>query len=290
MKLIVPVVLMLLAALAGPARATEPQILYSFQGALGALGATLSQGPDGNFYGTTTTGGPLAEGAFIRVTPDGTLTTLASFPTAPASGLALGPDGAFYGLTGSDGPFGWGTVFRVTTNGVLTVIADFNGLNGGNPQAGLTLASNGVFYGATQEGGELGEGNVFSVTTNGVLTSLAEFNVSNGGFPQAALSVGPDGNLYGTTPQGGPGGGGTIFRLVLQPLFTGITPTSSGNIVLTGTGLPQTPYRLWAASDLSLPFVSWTLLTNGQSATDGSFTFTDNTPAPTARYYRTTTP
>lgn len=41
--------------------------------------AALMQGSDGNFYGTTTYGGPNGGGTVFRVTPAGVLTTLVAF-------------------------------------------------------------------------------------------------------------------------------------------------------------------------------------------------------------------
>ena len=280
--------------------------LASFNGTNGAFPEDgLTPGNDGNFYGTASGGGgPQEAGTVIRVTPGGALTVLAAFNNTngilPLGALALASDGNFYGTTfeaGPNGGFGSGNIFKVTTNGVLTPLHFFDFTDGADPSSKMIEARDGSLYGMTGLGGSAandptleGNGTIYRLTTNGVFTSLVDFQGTNGSKPGGPLVLGNDGNLYGTTSQGGPGGGGTIFRLVLQPLFTGITLTSSGNIVLTGTGLPQTPYRLWAASDLSTPFASWTLLTNGQSATDGSFTFTDNTPAPPTRYYRATTP
>jgi hypothetical protein len=39
-------------------RALEPQTLYNFQVSPGSVTGALVEGPDGNFYGTTTRGGP----------------------------------------------------------------------------------------------------------------------------------------------------------------------------------------------------------------------------------------
>ncbi len=54
--------------------------LVSFNGANGnSPQAPLIQASDGNFYGTTTYGGPDGGGTVFRVTPDGVLTTLVAF-------------------------------------------------------------------------------------------------------------------------------------------------------------------------------------------------------------------
>lgn len=82
----------------------------------------LIQARDGNFYGTTGSGGALGGdllGTVFRLPPAGAITTLYSFgpyssPTNPVGGLIQGADRAFYGLTfyGETGGAS-GTLFRV---------------------------------------------------------------------------------------------------------------------------------------------------------------------------------
>src|SRR5205823_1861995 len=67
--------------------------------------ASLVQGSDGNFYGTTEVGGTnlCGCGTIFRITPSGTYTTLYSFAGGPNdgylpfAGLLQGSDGNFYG-------------------------------------------------------------------------------------------------------------------------------------------------------------------------------------------------
>src|SRR5262245_26186335 len=106
-----------------PARALDAQTLINFELSPGIVTASLVQGPDGNFYGTTAQGGPRGSGTVFRVTPAGVLTTLVSDQANPAAGLVVGNDGLLYGMTGAGGAFGFGTVFRMTTNGALTTFA-----------------------------------------------------------------------------------------------------------------------------------------------------------------------
>ena len=98
--------------------------LYSFQGSPdGSLpSGRLVQASDGNFYGTTYTGGTggncqLNCGTVFKVTPDGVLTILHSFygpdGSNPQSGVVLARDGSFYGTTSRGGTYGYGTVFRM---------------------------------------------------------------------------------------------------------------------------------------------------------------------------------
>ena len=78
----------------------------------------MIQARDGNFYGITGGGGANGYGSAFRITPDGTLTTLASFDLTnayPIAPLVQGSDGSFYGTTsGAGSGGGQGTVFRMT--------------------------------------------------------------------------------------------------------------------------------------------------------------------------------
>ena len=195
--------------------------LYSFTG--GNDGAQplagVVQGSDGNFYGTTETGGTNGNGTVFKISTNGTLTSLYSFignhdGAVPQAGLVQGSDGNFYGTTSSGGTGGAGTVFKISTNGVLTNLHSFiPGTNGSQPLAGLIQGSDGNFYGTTASGGSNGVGTVFKISTNGALTSLYSFTGGNdGGFPQAGLVQGSDGNFYGTTLNGGTNSDGTCSR------------------------------------------------------------------------------
>src|SRR4051812_33372177 len=149
---VLPVVALLLLWASGSACGLEPQTLVNFQVGPGSVTGNLVEGPDGNFYGSTTHGGPLGSGSIFRVTPSGILTTLISDQANPAAGLVVGNDGLLYGMTGAGGPFGWGTFFRMTTAG-LTNFAVLDGTNGGNPQIGLVLGGGGKFFwGPTERG------------------------------------------------------------------------------------------------------------------------------------------
>jgi len=179
--------------------------------------ASLIQGSDGNFYGTTELGGANRfYGTVFKLTPSGTLTTLHSFcsvgnPSAwdctdgadPYSGVIQSPDGNFYGTTDFGGanpkgiPLGPGTVYQLTPSGGLATLYSFcsvhdpgtyNCLDGRCPYAGLIQGSGGNFYGTTNaygpfnEGGATGTsgGTVYQLTPSGRLTTLYSF-CSQGG-------------------------------------------------------------------------------------------------------------
>jgi uncharacterized repeat protein (TIGR03803 family) len=263
----------------------------------------LALGNDGNFYGTTADGGDIGFGTVFRVTPGGAVTVLFSFNSAngsaPQGGLVLATDGNFYGGASFGGVSpGFGNLFRITPGGVLTTLFNFHFTDGDEPATRLIQAADGALYGVTPFGGmtngnpgSTGFGTVFRMTTNGVFTSLVAFQGTNGSNPNGPLLMGNDGNLYGTTAHGGTGGGGTIFRIVLTPRLAGIAKLANGNAVITGSGPSGAPFRLWASTDPSRSVASWTLLTNGVFAGDGTFSFTDAAAAALpAQFYRVSTP
>jgi uncharacterized repeat protein (TIGR03803 family) len=220
--------------------------LYSFCSQVGCVDgydsyATLVQGSDGNFYGTTSAGGGTgAGGTVFKITPSGTLTTLYSFCSQsnctdgdePLAGLVQGSDGDFYGTTYRGGSNAFGTVFKITPSGTLTTLYSFcsqiNCTDGYEPWAGLVQGSDGDFYGTTQHGGANGDyGTVFKITPSGTLTTLYSFcsqsNCRDGENSYAGLVEGSDGNFYGTTAYGGgghPNPGGTVFKITPSGTLT----------------------------------------------------------------------
>jgi uncharacterized repeat protein (TIGR03803 family) len=134
----------------------------------------LTQALDGNFYGTTASGGSGCEesdgcGTLFKMSPAGTFTTLLKFDgaagAAPLANLRQATDGNLYGTTYSGGfacSAGCGTAFIVSSTGRLAGTFFFNGGNGAGPSGGLLQATNGGFYGTTGGGGRYGFGTVFS--------------------------------------------------------------------------------------------------------------------------------
>ena len=93
----------------------------------------LVQGTDGNFYGTSATGGSFRAGTVYRITPAGVETVLVSFPgggaagepASPAGGLLVGADGSLYGTTRAGGVNGTGVVYLITPAGALSTLYSF---------------------------------------------------------------------------------------------------------------------------------------------------------------------
>jgi uncharacterized repeat protein (TIGR03803 family) len=211
--------------------------LHSFISTDGDLPyGVLAQGTNGQFYGTTYSGGAEGDGTVFSVTASGALKTLHNFVgmdgASPYAGLVQGTNGDFYGTALEGGAnsnascadFSCGTVFKITPGGTLTTLYNFctlsNCTDGDNPYAGLVQATNGQFYGTTLGGGAHGDGTVFSITASGTLKTLHNFagGSTDGAYPYAALVQGTNGDLYGTTYLGGANvcgglGCGTVFSI-----------------------------------------------------------------------------
>lgn len=103
--------------------------LYSFTGASDGSncygGLLLAR--DGNFYGTTENGGVYGVGTVFRLSPGGTLTTLAQFDgyqgANPEGTLVQGNDGSLYGTTSGGGSAGLGAIYRLSLDGALQITA-----------------------------------------------------------------------------------------------------------------------------------------------------------------------
>jgi uncharacterized repeat protein (TIGR03803 family) len=217
--------------------------LHAFTG--GSDGATpkagLIQAADGNFYGTTYSGGPNFGGTVFRLIANGTLTTLHAFGAGSdgsspfAAPLIQASEGNFYGTTSTGGNSNSGTVFKMTPNGSLTILHGFDGADGDYPRGALAQGSDGNFYGSTLKGGTNGAGTVFKVTGTGTFISLFQFERSNGisAAPRGGLVQGRDGNFYGAAFLGGEYGRGTVFRITTNGLLTTLhsfTGTNDGQL------------------------------------------------------------
>jgi uncharacterized repeat protein (TIGR03803 family) len=240
--LFVSFLFVLAEAIAAPAQTF--QSLFSFDATDGEYPyASVTQGTDGNIYGTTEGFGINNDyGSVFKIAPDGgPLTTLyrfcsqpnctdGAYPEAP---VLQASDGNFYGTTYMGGTntciYGesCGTIFKITPTGEFTTLYNFCSLSdcadGYFPFAGLIQAADGNLYGTTSDGGVgtvcggLGCGTVFKITLAGQLTTLYSFcsqsGCADGEFPYAAPVQGTDGNFYGTTGDGGSQGYGTVYKM-----------------------------------------------------------------------------
>ncbi len=216
----------------------------------GAIPNGLVLSSDGNFYGTTVSGGAncvsaLGCGTVFKITPDGALTTVYSFcrdfpdctdGSSPSWGLVQSIDGSLYGTTALGGTSractgGCGTVFKITAGGKLTTLHSFDGTDGVDPDGRLFLETDGLFYGTTLNGGTSnsctgGCGTVFKITAEGRFTTLHNFDLTEGANPVGLVRA-ADGTFYGTAESGGSNhscpfqfGCGTVFKIGAKGVFT----------------------------------------------------------------------
>jgi uncharacterized repeat protein (TIGR03803 family) len=228
-------------------------LVYSFGGSGSGtlLYAGLVQGSDGNFYGTTYSGGANNKGTVFQITPAGSLTTIYNFAGTDGAGpyatMVFGSDGNLYGTTSQGGANNLGAVFSVTTAGSELTLYSFSGADGKTPYAGLVQGSDGNFYGTTYQGGTYNNGTIFQITSAGSLTTLHSLcsptDCSDGSLPYASLMQAADGNFYGVGSSGGTYGAGVLFKI-----------TSSGTL---------TPLHSFTGTDGRLPYAALTAAPNG---------------------------
>jgi uncharacterized repeat protein (TIGR03803 family) len=206
--------------------------------------ATLIQGTDGDFYGTTSQGGANNGGTVFKVSSTGALTTIYNFCALPLcadgkmpnAGLVQAANGSFYGTTYAGGA-DYGTVFEITPTDKLATLKTLYTFcatghgdcpDGDYPTGTLVQATDGNFYGTTWDGGAnyagyciYGCGTVFKITPAGGLTTLHSFGAINDGFNPfvAGLIQGSNGLLYGTT-SASITGFGTVFEITTGGTLT----------------------------------------------------------------------
>ncbi len=160
--------------------------LYSFCPVAGCADGSvpvggLVQGADGNFYGTTSSGG-LGYGTVFRITPGGKFTSLYSFNSGtdganPVATMTLGSDGNIYGTTAYGGGNTTGVVFQLSHGALANEYPLMDGLCiGGHPNGGLLQATNGNFYGTDLGGcGDYGTVFEFSQGLGAFITTIPTF-------------------------------------------------------------------------------------------------------------------
>lgn len=169
------------------------------------------QASDGNLYGVTQGGTPVAYKITLST---GVYSVLANLPGPSIAPLIVASDGNFYGTTITGGKFNDGTVFQLTRKGVLKVIYNFGtaAFDGTTPDGPVMQAADGKFYGTTYWGGSSGLGIVYQLTA-GAYKILHNFGGSDGAHSPAGLVQGSDNFLYGVTVAGGALGDGAFFKI-----------------------------------------------------------------------------
>lgn len=155
--------------------------LYNFclvtgcpDGAGASSGVTLAS--NGNFFGTSGSGGANDDGTVFTITPAGGLTTLYSFCAqsgcpdgeSPGAPPIQATDGNFYGTVsfggGADDP---GTLYKMQPSGKLKTIYTFCqqvNCNDGTTPSEFFQATNGTLYGTASGGGLTAAGTIYALT------------------------------------------------------------------------------------------------------------------------------
>ena len=206
------------------------RVIYNFTG--GGDGASPSAGlafdAAGNFYGTTSSGGPSVGGQTFKLIPGASgwrFSRVYSFfgpnGSLPDSTLVRGPDGSLYGTTYSGG-LGDGMLFglspaanilpSVFSNWVETLLYSFTGgSDGAKPGGSLVVDSSGNIYGNAAQGGANHNGTLYEFTNGGIQVLHAFPAFDNDGLDPGG--VGPVARMACTASpvSGGTQGSGTLY-------------------------------------------------------------------------------
>jgi uncharacterized repeat protein (TIGR03803 family) len=241
--------------------------------------APLLQWTDGNFYGTTDTGGTGASGTVFKMTPSGTLTTLHSFDgsdgSLPQSSLIAGSDGNFYGTTAGGGAGARGTIFVLSPGGAFTSLYSFSGGDGRNPLASLIQVGNGVFDGVTYQGGTDNLGTVYQLAVETVPTTTVLTSTPNPSYQGQSVTM-----TATVTAQNGSTPAGTVIFKSNGTQIGSASLNSSGVAVLNFTGLAVGSDSLTAVYQGLPPLEASTSNTVTQVVHPGTTTTVTSTPNP----------
>jgi len=216
--------------------------LHRFDGSTDGYGpfGPLVQANNGNFYGTTSQGGPNDEcdsqifsgcGTVFEITPEGTLTTLKNFDASdgcyPNGSMIQATDGNFYGTTVYGDTAGGcyltpGTIYSITSAGTLTTLHSFDNTDGENPSGGLVQATNGTFYGTASQGGANNAGTIFRLALG--LDPFVKTLPTSGKVGAAVMILGTD--LTGATSVTFDGTA-AVFKVVSSSEITTTVPSGA---------------------------------------------------------------
>jgi hypothetical protein len=178
-----------------------PAMLHSFSGNDGAFPTAIIQGGDGNFYGTTVSGGSsLADNTSCMDSNNN--------PSPCCLGSNIDSN-----LQANN--VGCGTIFQITPAGVYSVVYNFTGLEDGAFPNALIQGSDTNFYSTSMPcnasscsfSGSSPYGQIFqfvlSSAASGTPNTLYSFDsINSGAYPNAVIE-GKKNTFYGTTVLGG---------------------------------------------------------------------------------------
>jgi len=258
--------------------------IHSFTGADGSSPrAGLIQASDGNFYGTTFSGGANNRGTVFQITSAGALTTLHSFTGAdganPQAALIQATDGNLYGTTVSGGAHGNGTVFelQVPVTYTITVSTSGNGTvtstDGLINCPGICTSSyppnTPVTLNATPDRGWVFGGWDGACVGTASCTLTMTQNLAAGAVFSQALQMAPvtPCRLVDTRQMGGPIQGGTAQTFAITQLGNCNISTTAAAYSLNVTVVPHGPLgylTIWPTGQ-SQPVVSTMNSTDGRT-------------------------
>ena len=256
--------------------------LYSLNYTDGAYPwAGLIQGSDGNFYGTTYTGVNAGNGTAFRITPAGSLTTLAAFDgfddgAHPMTPVVEGPDGALYGTTSSGGWGGRGTVFRLG----FTSAPQFTAQPASQTVvAGTTAQFSAAYFGARPltcqwqcDSTNLADVGNVSGSAARVLT-LSNVSMGNAGTYSLVIS-----NSLNSAASAG-----AALTVIPGPAFQSVT-ADQGIITFVLSTVPPHVYQMQSAPDLTSG--DWSNYNAPVQAAGNTVTMTGAVVTNSQRFYR----
>lgn len=229
-------------------------VLHSFNNLQqGNFPGFLAEGPDGNLYGITFSGGGSGNhGVVYRVSKQGFgfkvihqfCATSSCTDGVGGTNLVVGRDGNLYGTSTFGGTGfcqgGCGVIYRVVpSSSTYEVVFNFNGTTDGAFPSGLTVAPDGSFVG-------LGGAVLFhySPVTGAFSANVVNIPFNNGHPTQLlTLTFGPNGNLYGPYNEYAKQGAG-VFEiktdgtgLHLFPFYTTNSASPLGAVVASDGNL-----------------------------------------------------
>jgi len=176
----------------------------------------------GEFWGSTASGGVNGIGTIFKTNADGSEFTmeyqLTSISTGffPIADMTLASNGKIYGTTTSGGINDGGVIFEfnIVSNSYEKKF-DLTSATGTVPYVKLFQATNGKMYGAGSSGGDNNNGTIFEFDpVSGSCVKKVDLNTaSTGSSIYGSLVQGSNGKIYGTTIFGGANGDGVLFEL-----------------------------------------------------------------------------
>jgi uncharacterized repeat protein (TIGR03803 family) len=188
-------------------------------GSDGSVPLGVMEASDGNFYGTTFSGGNVGNvGGVFRITPGGVFTSLHGFPSpgTARSGLTQASNGLLYGV---EGPFtsATATVYSISLSGTFQQVTQLTEASTRYVVGRFLQATDGNLWTTSSVGGTSGFGTVFAISPMGTLVDSISFSGTNGAQPSNGVIQGTDGKLYGTTAtRGTDSNGHTAFGVIFS--------------------------------------------------------------------------